>query len=117
MADEQPGDTPDPRQRIDPLGAAIFGAVAMIYWARCLPSTTCGQGAEALTLRILAALHATEEGVAGRQTVSTALAAAHGAILAHVASLDLPPAAALGPDVDAQYRHRHRDQAVCGPDG
>ena len=52
--------TPDPRQRIDPLGAAIFGAVAMVYWARCLPSPTCGKGAEALTLRVLGVIYTAE---------------------------------------------------------
>ena len=87
MADHS-GDPPDPRQRVDPLGAAIFGAVAMVYWARCLPSLTCGRGAEALTLRVMGALQAAEGDDPVR--VSAASEAAHGAILAHVAALALP---------------------------
>ena len=67
----------------------------MVYWVRCLSGPNCGKGAEALTLRIMAALYAREEGAPLRQTVSAASAAAHGAILEHVAALDLPPPAAL----------------------
>ena len=80
--------------RAVPLGGVIFGAVSVVYWRRGVPSRSCGAGAEAVTIRVLAALLNVARASDLAVMESDAADATRSAISDHVETLGLSQAEA-----------------------